>query len=395
MEPWWCLGCLLLCSTQPVLGSFVAFTHLGFFDDQPLLIGFLFTLFATLMMRGVNFSMRFTVVDERADNNNNLQAENENEIENNPAFEPRQLARELAREFTGPIIEHLRQIGNSENDLDSEVKNELLADIDQQLDQIRQLLALEQRNMNPDQQLFFSATMEPHLRQRQALLQVQRNAIENTPSRIAPRGIWANVMSFLRKIFKSAKDSIVFLGKGVVAEVIISHLVVKIAQLQAKLASALQSNRLFRGDKESLRRLNIQQLSAFKSDVGKVSEAIDETLNSRIDVRPQQTSEPEAQCVFCLSSPATLTLRPCMHRCLCSECFDLMNSNASVTDKCPICALPILSRDYSGRFSQRHITDLQFSYETQQTTKKALQEAGLWKQHKRAINSIPRDKFYE
>jgi len=29
MEPWWCLGCLLLCSTQPVLGSFVAFTHLG------------------------------------------------------------------------------------------------------------------------------------------------------------------------------------------------------------------------------------------------------------------------------------------------------------------------------------------------------------------------------
>jgi len=65
----------------------------------------------------------------RADNNNNLQAENENEIENNPAFEPRQLARELAREFTGPIIEHLRQIGNSENDLDSEVKNELLADV--------------------------------------------------------------------------------------------------------------------------------------------------------------------------------------------------------------------------------------------------------------------------
>jgi hypothetical protein len=49
------------------------------------------------------------------------------------------------------------------------------------------------------------------------------------------------------------------------------------------------------------------------------------------------------ECVVCLSEPSDTTVLPCAHMCVCHDCAQDLQRQASSSSKCPICRSPVLS----------------------------------------------------
>ena len=94
-----------------------------------------------------------------------------------------------------------------------------------------------------------------------------------------------------------------------------------------------------------------QAESVVASDGGSSSRADDEAVALRkqleemqlklaAQLQTQELEEEARLCVVCIKHPRSHVLLPCWHKCLCSECVDLLMDNTA-SPTCPMCRATI------------------------------------------------------
>eukprot|EP00127_Corallochytrium_limacisporum_P001607 Clim_evm4s70 gene=Clim_evmTU4s70 len=106
----------------------------------------------------------------------------------------------------------------------------------------------------------------------------------------------------------------------------------------------------------SIRKLDVTQMSMFQlEDYGnvllethrKVRAELNKRMRSHKRMKRPNAPEDTDTCVICLVSPAQITTRPCMHRAVCTECWEDANRIVIRDDErdilqCPLCRVPVL-----------------------------------------------------
>eukprot|EP01105_Mastigella_eilhardi_P020429 TRINITY_DN4867_c0_g1_i4.p1 TRINITY_DN4867_c0_g1~~TRINITY_DN4867_c0_g1_i4.p1 ORF type:complete len:198 (+),score=23.99 TRINITY_DN4867_c0_g1_i4:569-1162(+) len=167
-----------------------------------------------------------------------------------------------------------------------------------------------------------------------------------------------------------------------------------VGDLAGAVAHNLQQIKLLNADPELLPSLTASQLNALYHEIldraNRVKQAIVARETSGTAAAPP---EPSAQCLCCLNAPPTVSLSPCLHRCLCSSCYSALSHNrdggSGLVGNCPVCRQGVLSHYRHTRFADRQISEAQYRWEGAENTRQELKHAQLWDRHRETVNNMP------